>query len=190
MATPLDVSRYFVRLSSPEWGDYLSNLKLQKLLYYAQGMHLALSGEPIFDEEIEAWDHGPVVPSMYQYFKGENSKSIPVDPEFDPLHCSLDKGQLDILKEVFDVYGQYSAWKLRNMTHSEAPWKSIFKEGVFNQVISKELIKDYFINVVLVDEDSPEYGFWLAYEIKEELKKNDSISKKVYKNVDSLFADI
>ena len=122
-------------------------------------MHLALSGEPLFDEEIEAWDHGPVVPSMYQYFK-------------------------------FDVYGQYSAWKLRNMTHAEAPWKSIFKEGVFNQVISKELIKDYFINVVLVDEDSPEYGFWLAYEIKEELKKNDSISKKVYKNVDSLFADI
>ena len=45
-------------------GELVSNLKLQKLLYYVQGFHLAVFGEPLFEEEIEAWMYGPVVPSV------------------------------------------------------------------------------------------------------------------------------
>ncbi len=127
---------------------------------------------------------------MYRYFKGEDSKSIPVDLEFDAPHSSLDEDQIELINEVHEGYGQFSAWKLRNMTHSEAPWKKVYKKGVLNLVIPQDLIKDFFTREVLVDEDSPEFETWLTQEMSKELKKDDPTSKKVYSNVDALFADI
>ena len=52
-------------------GDLMSNMKLQKMLYYEQGYHLAAFGTPLFDEDIEAWMYGPVVPCVYEHFKGQ-----------------------------------------------------------------------------------------------------------------------
>ncbi len=60
-----EVADYSLGSVEPDSGDNLSNLKLQKLVAYAQGFHLAMKdGEPLFDEPIEAWAHGPVIPSM------------------------------------------------------------------------------------------------------------------------------
>ncbi len=120
--------------------EAISNLKLQKLLYYAQGCTLALTGEPLFDDEILAWEHGPVVPEIYHKYKKNGSNGIPYDSNFD--YRSLDPRTAAILEEVYQEFGQYSAWKLRNMTHQETPWKKTKK----NDVISNELIKDYFIH--------------------------------------------
>jgi uncharacterized phage-associated protein len=64
MITALDAARYLLTLDVREEGDATSNLKLQKLLYYAQGLHLALYNEPLSKGRIEAWKHGPVVPSV------------------------------------------------------------------------------------------------------------------------------
>jgi len=64
MLTCHDVARYFLTLMSEENGDLISNLKLQKLVYYAQGSSLALWGNPLFSEKIEAWLHGPVIPVL------------------------------------------------------------------------------------------------------------------------------
>ena len=75
-----DVAKYFVSLVDEEAGDSISNLKLQKLLYYAQGAHLALRDEPLFGEPIEAWTHGPVVPSVYRQYKQHGGEPIPVEP--------------------------------------------------------------------------------------------------------------
>ena len=55
-----DIARYILTLSTPEVGDIISNLKLQKLLYYVQGFHLAIENEPLFMEDIQAWQYGPV----------------------------------------------------------------------------------------------------------------------------------
>ena len=63
-----DVAKYFLSLSDDSSGDYISNLKLQKLLYYAQGFHLAIFNKPLFNEPIEAWAHGPVVGSSYRKY--------------------------------------------------------------------------------------------------------------------------
>lgn len=120
--------------------EAISNLKLQKLLYYAQGCTLALTGEPLFDDEILAWEHGPVVPEIYHKYKKNGANGIPYDSNFD--YRSLDPRTAAILEEVYQEFGQYSAWKLRNMTHQETPWKKTKK----NDVISNELIKDYFIH--------------------------------------------
>ena len=152
MATALDVSKYFLKLSCPEYGDYISNLKLQKLLYYAQGVHLGLYESPLFEDEIQAWEHGPVVPDIYHYYKDNGQSAIDPDYDFDARESTLSQDQLELIQEVNEVYGRYSAWMLRNMTHNEEPWKSTFTRGVRNKVIEQDLIMKFFKeNVVAGD---------------------------------------
>ena len=60
--------------------EFMTNMKLQKMLYYQQGFHLAYFGEPLFDEEIEAWMYGPVVPSVYDEYKSNGKNGIRWNP--------------------------------------------------------------------------------------------------------------
>lgn len=62
MLNCFDVAKYFLAQQDETAGDLISNLKLQKLIYYAQGFHLAISDRPLFPEPIKAWIHGPAVP--------------------------------------------------------------------------------------------------------------------------------
>ena len=79
----LTVAKWFIAWAEAE-GEELSNLKLQKLLYYAQGHHLAEAHQPLFAEQIQAWSHGPVVPQVYHEYKNCGSSSI-VLPDTDPF---------------------------------------------------------------------------------------------------------
>lgn len=119
-----DIAKWFLahnRIAMTENGaEDISNLKLQKLLYYAQGCVLALTSKRLFDDSIEAWTHGPVVPSVYQEYKIYGSNGIIFDDTFD--FNSVDTETSRVLIQVYEVFGQYSAWKLRNMTHNESPW--------------------------------------------------------------------
>jgi uncharacterized phage-associated protein len=115
-----DVADYFLSKNDETAGELISNLKLQKLLYYAQGFHLAITDKPLFPERIEAWIHGPVVPRVYHRFKDYGETALPAAGQ----RLSFDKETAELLEEVHQVYGQFSAWKLREMTHEEAPWKS------------------------------------------------------------------
>lgn len=146
MATALDVSKYILKLSSPDCGDYISNLKLQKLLYYAQGAHLGLHGTPLFETSIQAWEHGPVVPEIYNYYKDDQPKAIPIDPDFHCYESSITAEQTKLLDEIYEVFGQFSAWKLREMTQGEAPWKSTFDPDHCSREIPLDLIQSYFQN--------------------------------------------
>ena len=137
-----DVARYFLALQDEEAGEDISNLKLQKLCYYAQGFSLALRSEPLFAEHIKAWTHGPVVPDLWHRYREHGVSSIPRVTDLD-----LDKYDEDVrelLDEVHDVYGQFSAWKLREMTHTEPPWAETPRDGV----ISGERMKEYFTTLV------------------------------------------
>ena len=115
----------------------MTNLKVQKLVYYAQGYHLAIFGKPLFDEPILAWQHGPVVESLYNELKGFLDGAI-TECRYDP--SKFTEEQLELLHEVQEAYGQFSAWKLRNLTHSEPPWKDTEPQGV----ISVESMTDFF----------------------------------------------
>ena len=117
----LDVAHYFLLKADPDEGELISNLRLQKLLYYAQGFHLALCDRPLFGEAVEAWMHGPVVPEIYHQFKHNGAGSIPAPTDFEPIEVFTPE-TLELLDEVYDVYGQFSAWKLSEMTHREPPW--------------------------------------------------------------------
>lgn len=138
MISSFDVARYFLSLVDEDAGDSLSNLKLQKLVYYAQGYYLALYDEPLFPERIEAWIHGPVVPDLYHNLKQFGAEPVRVDGEFDPGMYS-DKVQ-ELLDEVYSVYGQFSAGQLRNFTHREPPWMNTPN----GETIPVDLMRDYF----------------------------------------------
>lgn len=138
-----DVANHFLAKQDDESGESITNLKLQKLCYYAQGFHLAIYDEPLFSDKIEAWQHGPVIRRLWQEYKGEGRKPLPVPKNGAP--CIPDDEISDFLDEVYDVYGQYSAWKLREMTHSEPTWQETPKG---TGVISHKSMKDYFATLV------------------------------------------
>lgn len=116
----------------------ISNLKLQKLLYYAQGCNLALTDTPLFNEDFEAWEHGPVIPEIYHEYKQFGRNGIVFDEIIDMDLFTQETS--NILESVYNTFGQYSAWKLREMTHQETPWIETNK----NDIISKDSIKKYF----------------------------------------------
>lgn len=140
------IAKWFVAWAeTDESGEAeLSNLKLQKLLYYAQGHHLARTGRPLFDDPIEAWDHGPVVPAVYHNFKNFESHPLTLDPDdpFDWDHVSEETTQL--LIDVWERYGEFAAWKLRNMTHAEAPWVDAYQRRVSHIEITQDALRRYF----------------------------------------------
>ncbi len=134
--TAQTVANAFLKLSQPELGDYMTNLKLQKLVYYAQGFSLAVHDRPLFSEDILAWEHGPVVRELYNRYRDLGSEPLPVPDEA----VDISQEDLELIGEVNNVYGQFSAWKLRDMTHQERPWV----ETPRNEVIPLGLLKEYF----------------------------------------------
>lgn len=139
MCTCRDVARFFLSLQTDDASDAISNLKIQKLLYYAQGFHLALYSKPLFDEDFEAWEHGPVIPSLYHAYSIHKSSAIPKPNNFDFKPYSEE--EKSFLREVYDAYGQYSAWALRDLSHQTTPWKETPRNGI----ISKEAMRAYFV---------------------------------------------
>lgn len=139
MLTCHNVADYFLAQQDEDSGDTISNLKLQKLVYYAQGFHLAIFDAPLFQEKIEAWTHGPVVPDLYHNFKKYGSGSI---PPCNNLDLSIfDDPTKSLLDEVYNIFNQFSGWALRNMTHEEAPWKNHEADA---SVIPLEEMKTFF----------------------------------------------
>ena len=141
-ATAREVADYFLWKLDEEVGDNLSNLKLQKLLYYAQGFHLAVMRRELFDSPIAAWKYGPVVESVYHDFKQYRAGAIPKPDGFDPESIATDTRE--ILDEVFEVYGQFSALRLMEMTHEEPPWR----DTPICAEITQGRMKDYFETLV------------------------------------------
>ena len=142
----LAIGKWFVAYAETEEDADTSNLRVQKLLYYAQGHYLARKGVPLFDEAIQAWSHGPVVPEVYHVFKRFGSNPVKLDKSDDFNFSDIDEETTQFLLEVWSAYAPYSTWALRNMTHKEQPWKNTFN-GSLNVPISIEEIGKYFASV-------------------------------------------
>ena len=138
MLTVFNIADYFLSLVDTDSGDNISNLKLQKLVYYAQGFHLALYDEPLFEDQIFAWAHGPVVPDLYHKYKEYGSEAIPMPKNID-FNIYSEKHK-DLLDQIYSVFGQFSAWKLRDMTHQEPPWNTT----PIQEEITHDKLKKYF----------------------------------------------
>lgn len=144
MADVRNVANFFIDLALNSEDDNITNLQLNKLLYFAQGHYLARTGKPLFDEEIEAWKYGPVVPCVYQAYKVCGRSPIgAVDENYTP--DVFGKEELSLLMDVACRYSQYSPSALVEITHRpDTPWSAVFNLFEKNIVIKKQDMKEYF----------------------------------------------
>ena len=139
----LGIAEYFVASVDTDSGDNITHLKLQKLLYYAQGFHVAMcDGKTLFPESLLAWAHGPVVRKVYNRYRGQAYH--PIDPNVSFSRSHIPPEIREILDAVYATYGQFSATKLEKMTHEESPWQ----ETEPSSVISLDLLRNYFVPLV------------------------------------------
>ncbi|HET9947165.1 MAG TPA: type II toxin-antitoxin system antitoxin SocA domain-containing protein [Patescibacteria group bacterium] len=146
--TALQIARYFIKKSESEPDRAkLTNLKLQKILYYAQGWYLANFKKPLFNDRIEAWKYGPAIRVVYQEFKNNGNAVIQENIE-DWEIKEIDKITKAFLDEVWNVYGKYSGSDLVSLTHSEIPYKEArdtIKEGDYSDIeISTLSMQNFF----------------------------------------------
>lgn len=134
--TALKVAEYFLKKAADE-GKTLTNKKLQKLVYYAQVWSVAVFDERLFKEKIEAWIHGPAIPTLYNKFKKFQFGPIKVD--LSKTDFSFSDKQKSLLDNVWRVYGKYDAEYLEALTHSELPWQEA-RNGVSPDEPSKKEI--------------------------------------------------
>ena len=134
------IADYFLRKVDKAAGDDITQLKLQKLLYYAQAWYLAMYDQPLFNNKIEAWQHGPVCREIYERFRHLSWNPIPETATVSNVHA-LDSETQVFLEEIWEVYGQFSASKLEQMTHEEDPWVNA-RKGVYPGYPSQTLIDE------------------------------------------------
>ena len=139
MIRAADVASYFLAVQGTVGAAKpITNLKLQKLCYYAQGFALGKLGKPLFLDDIQRWDHGPVIPNLYQQYKTFGNSPIPA-----PDNLNLDRFSTEVrgvLNSVIQKYGKLSGQALRNQTHREPPWKNTPDGGD----ITYPLMRSYF----------------------------------------------
>jgi len=130
---------YFINELKPD------TLKLQNLLYLAQGFSFCMNDEEMFSEQFEAWPHGPVIPSVYHQYKRYGYNSIDVTFEMGQISAP----QEQVLKQVMHTYGKYDGKYLEELTRNQDPWlfarQELAPDGQIDKIIPKEIISDYFI---------------------------------------------
>jgi len=142
MALATNVAKYILNLADVEKGQVISNLALQKLLYYCQGYYLAFTEnrEPLFEEDILAWRWGPAVSNVYHEYKHYGSGSLPNNELTDDIMATLSEDQKRVIEAVNDVYKGFSAIALMEKTHMENPWR----ETEQSEVITRDKIYAFF----------------------------------------------
>ena len=138
----IDIAKFFLYKANQD-GEIITNLKMQKLLYYAQAWYLVNFNKPLFDDEILAWSLGPVVRSVYdEYKEHRHTPIIYEDGDGEILKKFKNEKDIKFLKDFYDKFIGFSAHDLVNMSHNEEPWKKAYK--TFSQIIEPEDMEAYY----------------------------------------------
>lgn len=139
MYTALEVAKYTIN-KCIELGRPISNLQLQKILYYIQGEYMKKNhGEVLFNESIEAWQYGPVVPDVYYKYKMYSASRI-IDKQEE---IEITASNKPIIDEVIENKSLLRASRLVQDTHEESPWKTAYKRGSGTTILKEEM-KEFF----------------------------------------------
>ncbi len=147
--TALTLANYILTRAQ-EKRKSVTNLKLQKILYYVQGHFLAKFDRPLFPDDIQAWTFGPVVPNVYYHFSIFGPDNLSIMQKEDLESCFLSFDEKELIDNVIDEKLQYSSSALVKATHQEQPWLKATLGGVRikrNTVIDIEDMKSFFKNV-------------------------------------------
>lgn len=146
MRTPLDVANYFIEYS----GFTKTQLQIQKMTYIAHGYMLALHNKDLVSEIPEAWDHGPVFPSLWKNFRKWGTGVIG-QIKYSTINGVFDPNELNVLKNVFSYYGRLCGYFLSDITHNNSheitPWKQCYIQGEKHIIIPNEITKKYYIDL-------------------------------------------
>ncbi|BAY47749.1 putative prophage protein [Scytonema sp. HK-05] len=174
----LNAARYFiVRAYEDGIEAQMTNMKVQKLLYYSQSLHLALYNQPLFEEEIQAWRYGPVCPPAYRFYSEFEANQLPIPSKEFLLQIPDQKKEL--LEEVWEYFGGYHAYLLSDMTHVEFPWKKA-RKGLPPEASSTEpiLLKDMKAlghqKLDVIERDNPAYEPVMSEIVKDALTSESS----------------
>lgn len=152
----LEVARHIINYANSN-DQLLSNLKLQKLLYFVQAEFLTSQGRTCFTDDIEAWNFGPVVPAVFREFKIFGSFHIPpvkhyyVEDESQPFNfrrvvfydIEITDEDKTVIDEVVDYFADCSSVELTDLTQKQLPWQNAYIKHL-KIVISPQSIKEYF----------------------------------------------
>ncbi len=128
----------------------ITPLALQKILYYAQGFYRVFFGKFLFEDNCQAWVHGPVYIKIYEKYKEFKSANIPIYMDYD-IEDMIPDEEKEILDIVIKYFGYYNGKALEKMSHFETPWinarKGFLPTETSSNIINKKDIKEYFEKV-------------------------------------------
>lgn len=139
MRSALELSKYIISKCNNE-DCPISNLQLQKILYYIQGAFYRTFNKPAFDDDIEAWQHGPVVKNVYYEYSNYVASKLTMNILNNVIN-EYDNSEIKVINEIIEKLKAKDAWELVDMTHREDPWKLV---SSYFGIISKESIKNWF----------------------------------------------
>lgn len=154
----LDVSQYVIKYSNER--DYgISNLKLQKILYFIQAYFLIEKNEPCFDNKIEAWGFGPVIPDAYDKYRQYANSDIPTEDYFvidenniwnskrvkyQDIIADADK---KLINKVVNKFANCSLSYCTALTQNQSPWIDAYNRNYNNAEITINDLQHYFCNI-------------------------------------------
>lgn len=141
------VIRELVKLSfEEEQYDPLNPLRVQKLLYFAEAWSLEILDRSLFQEPIQAWKFGPVVPSVYHEYKPLERSTIPFEAV--EMYADLDPKLAAVVRASWDYYRDFAVHALVDMTHREMPWlrarDSLPRDAKCDRPILREWIRETY----------------------------------------------
>lgn len=144
----LSIANYFIEKGNSE-SIPITPMKLLKLVYISHGWHLGLTGLPLIEESVEAWQYGPVIPSVYRHFKDYRNQPIPLDARATYVQFSEPSRIKPFLDSVWNSYKIFNGVELSSMTHApETPWDIVWnKQGGKNYLganIPDDLIRRHY----------------------------------------------
>lgn len=141
MYTALEISKYILN-KCIEINRPISNLQLQKILYYVQGEYIKYTnGQVLFNDKIMAWDYGPSIPDVYYEYNHYSASNI-LDFQ---NNIELEQSIKDIIDPIIIEKSLFSAWILVEKTHSESPWIDAYNRRRNSSITINDL-KKWFIN--------------------------------------------
>lgn len=136
------IANWFIQRALQD-GRSLSIMSILKLAYIAHGWRLEILGRPLFHNRVEAWQHGPVIPDVYNRFRTQGITPRQLDPEHP---APVDQQDISFLEEIYQLYGNMSPFKLSELTHVPGgPWESARNIGGWYAPIPDNIIRDHYI---------------------------------------------
>ena len=137
------LAEYILQLADEQCIKDINQMKLQKLLYFIEGLHLGRCGKPLLDSEFVAWKHGPVIESLYQDLKQYKAKTLKKGM-LRENPTKIDPQDKENIRIYFDAFKDTTPWELRELSHRIGPWKDIYVPYIAGLVIPQHMMEEQF----------------------------------------------